>query len=168
VTSPWPAIRITHRSGDPQARCPRRRRRDPSSACPFTDPLARAGDPGPPVARASCRAKYEEDACLGARIPRRRRRHPARADWAITIRSTFTGVEALLADAKTAGVDGLIVSTLPPKRMRNCACRRFMPALTSSACHRHTTDDKGSRAVLANTVGLAISLHHRHSPAGRA
>ena len=34
------------------------------------------------------------------------------------------GVEKFLADAKAAGVDGLIVVDLPPEEDANCACRR--------------------------------------------
>jgi tryptophan synthase alpha subunit len=46
------------------------------------------------------------------------------------------GVEKFLADAKAAGVDGLIIVDLPRRKTRSSACRRSRPVSTSSASRR--------------------------------
>ena len=64
------------------------------------------------------------------------------------------GVEKFLADAKAAGVDGLIVVDLPPEEDRSSACRRWRPASISSGSPRRRPTTQRLPAVLANTSGF--------------
>jgi tryptophan synthase alpha chain len=64
------------------------------------------------------------------------------------------GVDRFLKDAKSAGVDGLIVVDLPPEEDEELC----LPALKAGLSFIHlatpTTDDKRLPAVLANTSGF--------------
>jgi tryptophan synthase alpha chain len=64
------------------------------------------------------------------------------------------GVARFLADAKAAGIDGLIVVDLPPEEDEELC----LPALAAGLCFIRlatpTTDDKRLPAVLANTSGF--------------
>lgn len=64
------------------------------------------------------------------------------------------GVERFLADAKAAGVDGMIVVDLPPEEDAELC----VPALAAGLCFIRlatpTTDDQRLPAVLANTSGF--------------
>ncbi len=55
------------------------------------------------------------------------------------------GVDKFLADAKAAGVDGLIVVDLPPKRTASSACRPSRRGSTSSASPRPRPTKSASR-----------------------
>ena len=63
------------------------------------------------------------------------------------------GVEKFLADAKAAGVDGLIVVTCRRRRTPNFACRRSRPVSTSSGSATPTTDEAAADRA-HNTSGF--------------
>jgi tryptophan synthase alpha chain len=64
------------------------------------------------------------------------------------------GVARFLADAKTAGVDGLIVVDLPPEEDEELCLPALAAGLNFIRLATPTTDDKRLPAVLANTSGF--------------
>ena len=64
------------------------------------------------------------------------------------------GVEKFLADAKDAGVDGLIVVDLPPEEDEELCLPALNAGLSFIRLATPTTDDKRLPAVLANTSGF--------------
>jgi tryptophan synthase alpha chain len=64
------------------------------------------------------------------------------------------GVERFLADAKAAGVDGLIVVDLPPEEDAELCLPALQAGLNFIRLATPTTDDKRLPAVLANTSGF--------------
>ena len=64
------------------------------------------------------------------------------------------GVERFLADAKTAGIDGLIVVDLPPEEDAELCIPATKTGLNFIRLATPTTDDKRLPAVLANTSGF--------------
>jgi tryptophan synthase alpha chain len=64
------------------------------------------------------------------------------------------GVERFLADAKTSGVDGLIVVDLPPEMDEELCIPALKAGLNFIRLATPTTDDKRLPAVLANTSGF--------------
>src|SRR5215216_4047922 len=64
------------------------------------------------------------------------------------------GVEKFLADAKSAGVDGLIVVDLPPEEDDELCLPALRAGLNFIRLATPTTDDKRLPAVLANTSGF--------------
>jgi tryptophan synthase alpha chain len=64
------------------------------------------------------------------------------------------GVDRFLADAKNAGVDGLIVVDLPPEEDRELCLPALAAGLNFIRLATPTTDDKRLPAVLANTSGF--------------
>jgi tryptophan synthase alpha chain len=64
------------------------------------------------------------------------------------------GVERFLADARTAGVDGLIVVDLPPEEDEELCLPALKAGLNFIRLATPTTDDKRLPAVLANTSGF--------------
>jgi tryptophan synthase alpha chain len=64
------------------------------------------------------------------------------------------GVEAFLADAKAAGVDGLIIVDLPPEEDTELCIPALNAGLNFIRLATPTTDDKRLPAVLANTSGF--------------
>jgi tryptophan synthase alpha chain len=64
------------------------------------------------------------------------------------------GVERFLADAKTAGIDGLIVVDLPPEEDAELCIPSMKAGLNFIRLATPTTDDKRLPAVLANTSGF--------------
>jgi tryptophan synthase alpha chain len=64
------------------------------------------------------------------------------------------GVECFLADAKSAGVDGLIVVDLPPEEDEELCLPALAAGLNFIRLATPTTDDKRLPAVLANTSGF--------------
>ena len=64
------------------------------------------------------------------------------------------GVEKFLADAKAAGVDGLIVVDLPPEEDEELCLPALKAGLNFIRLATPTTDDKRLPAVLANTSGF--------------
>jgi tryptophan synthase alpha chain len=64
------------------------------------------------------------------------------------------GVDKFLADAKTAGVDGLIIVDLPPEEDTELCMPALKAGLNFIRLATPTTDDKRLPAVLANTSGF--------------
>ncbi len=64
------------------------------------------------------------------------------------------GVDKFLIDAKTAGVDGLIVVDLPPEEDTELCLPALKAGLNFIRLATPTTDDKRLPAVLANTSGF--------------
>jgi tryptophan synthase alpha chain len=64
------------------------------------------------------------------------------------------GVEKFLADAKNAGVDGLIVVDLPPEEDEELCLPALKAGLNFIRLATPTTDDKRLPAVLTNTSGF--------------
>src|SRR3984957_1326305 len=64
------------------------------------------------------------------------------------------GVEKFLADAKSAGVDGLIIVDLPPEEDVELCLPALKAGLNFIRLATPTTDDKRLPAVLANTSGF--------------
>jgi tryptophan synthase alpha chain len=64
------------------------------------------------------------------------------------------GVEAFLADAKSAGVDGLIVVDLPPEEDAELCLPAVKAGLNFIRLATPTTDDRRLPAVLKNTSGF--------------
>ena len=64
------------------------------------------------------------------------------------------GVDKFLADAKTAGVDGLIIVDLPPEEDDELCLPAMKAGLNFIRLATPTTDDKRLPAVLANTSGF--------------
>ena len=64
------------------------------------------------------------------------------------------GVDKFLADAKSAGVDGLIVVDLPPEEDSELCVPTLKAGLNFIRLATPTTDDKRLPAVLANTSGF--------------
>ena len=64
------------------------------------------------------------------------------------------GVERFLADAKSAGVDGLIVVDLPPEEDEELCLPALRAGFNFIRLATPTTDDKRLPAVLANTSGF--------------
>ena len=64
------------------------------------------------------------------------------------------GVESFLADAKAAGVDGLIVVDLPPEEDTELCLPAVKAGLNFIRLATPTTDDKRLPAVLTNTSGF--------------
>jgi tryptophan synthase alpha chain len=64
------------------------------------------------------------------------------------------GVPRFLADAKAAGVDGLIVVDLPPEEDAELCLPAMKAGLNFIRLATPTTDDKRLPAVLANTSGF--------------
>src|SRR6266571_2812866 len=64
------------------------------------------------------------------------------------------GVDKFLADAKTAGVDGLLVVDLPPEEDDELCLPALKAGLNFIRLATPTTDDRRLPAVLANTSGF--------------
>src|SRR5712664_1643086 len=64
------------------------------------------------------------------------------------------GVDKFLVDAKTAGVDGLIIVDLPPEEDTELCLPAMKAGLNFILLATPTTDDKRLPAVLANTSGF--------------
>jgi tryptophan synthase alpha chain len=64
------------------------------------------------------------------------------------------GVDKFLADAKSAGVDGLIIVDLPPEEDDELCLPAMQAGLNFIRLATPTTDDKRLPAVLANTSGF--------------
>src|ERR1700722_19869095 len=64
------------------------------------------------------------------------------------------GVDSFLRDAKTAGIDGLIVVDLPPEEDAELCLPALKAGLNFVRLATPTTDDKRLPAVLANTSGF--------------
>src|SRR5260370_8406152 len=71
------------------------------------------------------------------------------------------GVDRFLRDAKSAGVDGLIVVDLPPEEDEELCLPALKAGLNFIRLATPTTDDKRLPAVLPNTSGF---VHYVSTP----
>ncbi|HEX4556395.1 MAG TPA: tryptophan synthase subunit alpha [Xanthobacteraceae bacterium] len=121
---------------------------------PFTDPMA----DGPAIQAASLRAL-----AAGQRMTRTldmvRAFRATDAETPIVLMGYYNpiyvyGVDRFLADAKAAGVDGLIVVDLPPEEDEELCLPALRAGLNFIRLATPTTDDKRLPAVLANASGF--------------
>jgi tryptophan synthase alpha chain len=121
---------------------------------PFTDPMA----DGPAIQAAGLRAL-----AAGGRMTRTldlvRGFRATDADTPVILMGYYNpihayGVERFLADAKDAGVDGLIVVDLPPEEDAELCVPALKAGVNFIRLATPTTDDKRLPAVLKNTSGF--------------
>lgn len=121
---------------------------------PFTDPMA----DGPAIQAAGLRALK-----AGARMTRTldmvRAFRTDDQDTPLVLMGYYNpiyayGVEKFLADAKTAGVDGLIVVDLPPEEDQELCEPALRAGVSFIRLTTPTTDDQRLPTVLANTSGF--------------
>src|ERR687889_572433 len=121
---------------------------------PFTDPMA----DGPPIQAAGLRAlKAGQTTAKTLDLVRQFRKDDA--DTPVILMGYFNpiyvyGVERFLCDAKSAGVDGLIVVDLPPEEDEELCLPALRVGLAFIRLATPTTDDRRLPAVLANTSGF--------------
>ncbi|MEA2997820.1 MAG: tryptophan synthase alpha chain, partial [Alphaproteobacteria bacterium] len=121
---------------------------------PFTDPMA----DGPAIQAASLRAL-----AAGQRMTKTldmvRAFRATDAETPIVLMGYYNpiyvyGVDRFLADAKQAGVDGLIVVDLPPEEDEELCLPALRVGLNFIRLATPTTDDRRLPAVLANASGF--------------
>lgn len=121
---------------------------------PFTDPMA----DGPAIQAAGLRAlKSGQDMKRTLSLVSEFRRGDATTP--VVLMGYYNpiyiyGVDKFLADAKSAGVDGLIVVDLPPEEDRELCLPAHQAGLNFIRLATPTTDDKRLPAVLRNTSGF--------------
>jgi tryptophan synthase alpha chain len=121
---------------------------------PFTDPMA----DGPAIQASSLRA-LKAGQTLKKTLAMVRAFRKVDAATPIVLMGYYNpvyiyGVEKFLADAKAAGVDGLIVVDLPPEEDDELCLPTLKTGLNFIRLATPTTDDKRLPAVLANTSGF--------------
>jgi tryptophan synthase alpha chain len=121
---------------------------------PFTDPMA----DGPSIQAAGLRA-LKGGQTLKRTLAMATEFRKADRDTPIVLMGYYNpiyvyGVERFLADAKAAGVDGLIVVDLPPEEDAELCLPALKAGLNFIRLATPTTDDKRLPAVLANTSGF--------------
>jgi tryptophan synthase alpha chain len=121
---------------------------------PFSDPMAE----GPPIQAASKRA-LEAGMTLTKVLAMVQTFRAADDTTPIVLMGYYNpiysyGNERFLADAKAAGVDGLIVVDLPPEADDELCVPAMRAGLNFVRLATPTTDDKRLPAVLANTSGF--------------
>ena len=121
---------------------------------PFTDPMA----DGPAIQAAGLRAlKAGQD--LAGTLALIRRFRDGNGDTPVVLMGYFNpihtyGVERFLADARAAGIDGLIVVDLPPEEDEELCLPALEAGLAFIRLATPTTDARRLPAVLANTAGF--------------
>ena len=121
---------------------------------PFTDPMA----DGPSIQAAGLRALYA-GMSLKKTLKLVTDFRESDANTPIVLMGYYNpiyvyGVERFLADAKTAGVDGLIVVDLPPEEDAELCIPALNAGLNFIRLATPTTDDKRLPTVLTNTSGF--------------
>ncbi|MEA2989984.1 MAG: tryptophan synthase alpha chain [Alphaproteobacteria bacterium] len=121
---------------------------------PFTDPMA----DGPAIQAAGLRA-LEAGQTMKKTLALVRGFRTSNDTTPIVLMGYFNpiyiyGVDKFLADAKSAGVDGLIVVDLPPEEDDELCLPALAAGLNFIRLATPTTDDKRLPAVLANTSGF--------------
>ncbi len=121
---------------------------------PFTDPMA----DGPAVQAAGLRA-LKSGQTLRATLKMVMDFRKEDADTPVVLMGYFNpiysyGVEPFLRDAKSAGVDGLIVVDLPPEEDDELCLPALSAGLAFIRLATPTTDDARLPAVLTNTSGF--------------
>jgi len=121
---------------------------------PFTDPMA----DGPAIQAAGLRAlKSGQNMKRTLALVREFRAHDAATP--LVLMGYYNpiyvyGVERFLADAKSAGVDGLIVVDLPPEEDKELCLPALKAGFNFIRLATPTTDDKRLPMVLTNTSGF--------------
>jgi tryptophan synthase alpha chain len=121
---------------------------------PFTDPMA----DGPAIQASSLRA-LKAGHTLKKTLAMVRAFRKADDATPIVLMGYYNpiyifGVEKFLTDAKSAGVDGLIIVDLPPEEDDELCLPTLKAGLNFIRLATPTTDDKRLPAVLANTSGF--------------
>jgi tryptophan synthase alpha chain len=121
---------------------------------PFTDPMA----DGPAIQASSLRA-LKAGQTLKKTLAMVRAFRKADDVTPIVLMGYYNpiyiyGVEKFLTDAKSAGVDGLIIVDLPPEEDDELCLPALKAGLNFIRLATPTTDDKRLPAVLANTSGF--------------
>ena len=121
---------------------------------PFTDPMA----DGPAIQAAGLRA-LKAGQTLRKTLDMVRAFREGDAATPIVLMGYYNpiyiyGVDRFLVDAKSAGVDGLIVVDLPPEEDNELCLPALLAGLDFIRLATPTTDDKRLPAVLANTAGF--------------
>jgi tryptophan synthase alpha chain len=121
---------------------------------PFTDPMA----DGPAIQAAGLRA-LKAGQTLAKTLDIVRAFRAGEKDTPIILMGYYNpiyiyGVEKFLNDAKSAGVDGLIVVDLPPEEDSELCLPALKAGLAFVRLATPTTDDKRLPAVLKNTSGF--------------
>ena len=121
---------------------------------PFTDPMA----DGPAIQASGLRALQSGQTMIKT-LALVREFRKGDNDTPIVLMGYYNpiyiyGVERFLTDAKTAGVDGLIVVDLPPEEDEELCLPALRAGVNFIRLATPTTDDKRLPAVLANTSGF--------------
>src|SRR5215204_635717 len=121
---------------------------------PFTDPMA----DGPPIQAAGLRA-LQAGQTLAKTLELVRGFRQQDDTTPIVLMGYYNpiyvyGVDRFLRDAKSAGVDGLIIVDLPPEEDEELCLPALKAGLNFIRLATPTTDDKRLPAVLANTSGF--------------
>jgi tryptophan synthase alpha chain len=121
---------------------------------PFTDPMA----DGPSIQAAGLRA-LQAGTTLRKTLQMVRDFRISDARTPIVLMGYYNpiyiyGVDPFLADAKAAGVDGLIIVDLPPEEDAELCLPAMKAGLNFIRLATPTTDDRRLPAVLANTSGF--------------
>jgi tryptophan synthase alpha chain len=121
---------------------------------PFTDPMA----DGPAIQMSSQRA-LKAGQTLAKTLAMVREFRQADTTTPIVLMGYYNpiyiyGVDRFLADAKSSGVDGLIVVDLPPEEDAELCLPALKSGLNFIRLATPTTDDKRLPTVLANTSGF--------------
>ena len=121
---------------------------------PFTDPMA----DGPSVQAAGQRA-LKSGQTMKKTLAAVRAFRAGDATTPLVLMGYYNpiyvyGVERFLADAKAAGVDGLIIVDLPPEEDAELCLPALKAGLNFIRLATPTTDDRRLPAVLANTSGF--------------
>ena len=121
---------------------------------PFTDPMA----DGPAIQAAGLRALHAGQT-MGKTLALVRAFRAGDDATPIVLMGYYNpiyiyGVDRFLADAKAAGVDGLIIVDLPPEEDQELCLPALKAGLNFIRLATPTTDDKRLPAVLANTSGF--------------
>ncbi len=121
---------------------------------PFTDPMA----DGPAIQAASLRA-LAAGMTLAGTLALVREFRAGDADTPLILMGYFNpiyryGVARFLVDAKTAGVDGLIVVDLPPEEDQELCLPALAAGISFIRLATPTTDDARLPAVLRHTSGF--------------
>ena len=121
---------------------------------PFTDPMA----DGPAIQAAGLRA-LKAGMTLKKTLAMVRAFRTGDATTPLVLMGYYNpiyiyGVEKFLTDAKSAGVDGLIIVDLPPEEDDELCLPAMRAGLNFIRLATPTTDDKRLPAVLANTSGF--------------
>ena len=131
---------------------------------PFTDPMA----DGPAIQAAGLRA-LKAGMTLKKTIAMVREFRKADNATPLVLMGYYNpiyiyGVDKFLVDAKSAGVDGLIVVDLPPEEDSELCLPAMKAGLNFIRLATPTTDDKRLPAVLANTSGFVyyVSVSYTH------